>query len=410
MTEPGKTARDAALHVHEKLRAAGFDSLFAGGCVRDLLLNREPKDYDVATSATPAEAARVFPKARLVGAKFGVVLVRKYGHDVEVATFRKDGHYSDGRRPDGVEFGTPEEDAQRRDFTINGLFMNPSDGRVIDHVGGRMDLERRVVRTIGNPDERFAEDHLRLLRAARFAAGLGFALDPNTESAMTHAAEALRRISPERVWMELERMLCAPSRAEAWDILRRTRLACYMVSGWGLTDDKADDIGRRLANLSTGPISPVLALGCLWADEPEGVIPNLGESLRLSNRLIDGCRWLVSSLPAVHSPDILRLWELKTLMAHRDWSDLPPLLGADLAAKGQPDDARKVLLDRASRIDPDKIAPPPFLTGDELARLGVPRGPEMGVILKEIYRAQLDEVVVSHEQALGWAKRLAGLV
>jgi poly(A) polymerase len=202
----------AALHVMDTLRGAGHQALLAGGCVRDLLLSRTPKDYDVATDAPPGRVLEFFPKARAVGAKFGVILVRKFGRDVEVATFRTEGPYSDGRRPDHVAFGSAEEDARRRDFTINGLFFDPAGQRVIDYVGGQDDLRRRILRTIGDPSERFAEDHLRMLRAVRLAARLEFTLEAQTRTEISRAAPLLSGISPERIWMELEQILTAPSR------------------------------------------------------------------------------------------------------------------------------------------------------------------------------------------------------
>ncbi|MCH7994391.1 MAG: CCA tRNA nucleotidyltransferase, partial [Planctomycetes bacterium] len=204
MSAAHKDARLAALRILEKLRARGHTALLAGGCVRDMLLSIPPKDYDVATDATPKRVVRIFPRSRTVGAKFGVVLVRQYGHDIEVATFRSDGTYSDGRHPDTVVFGTDVEDARRRDFTINGLFFDPIEERVIDHVDGRRDLEAGVIRTIGEPEARFAEDHLRMLRAIRFAARLGFVIEPRTMAAIKCLAQRLGDISTERVWLELE--------------------------------------------------------------------------------------------------------------------------------------------------------------------------------------------------------------
>ncbi len=168
----------AATRVVERLQSQGFATLFAGGCVRDMLMDREPKDYDVATSAKPEEVVGLFRRTQQVGAQFGVVLVRIGRHAIEVATFRRDQAYEDGRRPIGVEFCGPEEDARRRDFTINGMFFDPVVAEVIDHVDGKADLAARLIRAIGEPAERFAEDHLRLLRAIRFAGRLGFQIEP----------------------------------------------------------------------------------------------------------------------------------------------------------------------------------------------------------------------------------------
>ena len=178
------TARDAATDLARRLTAAGHLALFAGGCVRDKQLGREPKDYDIATSARPEEVVKLFPGANEVGAHFGVVIAKHHGHQVEIATFRTDGSYKDGRRPEAVVFSTPEEDASRRDFTINGLFEVPETGEVIDHVGGLPDLRAGVLRAIGDPQVRFSEDALRLLRAVRFSCVLGFEIEPGTLQAI----------------------------------------------------------------------------------------------------------------------------------------------------------------------------------------------------------------------------------
>ena len=220
-----RDARAAALDIIATLRSAGHIALLAGGCVRDLLLNRTPKDYDVVTDATPRRVKELFPRARQVGAKFGVMLVRRYRHDVEVATFRADGTYSDGRHPDQVTFGTEQEDAARRDFTVNGMFCDPAEERIIDHVGGREDLEAGVIRTIGVPAERFAEDHLRMLRAVRFASTLGFELAPETLAAIRQHAPKLELISAERIWQELVQILVGSARARGWTLLLDVRTA-----------------------------------------------------------------------------------------------------------------------------------------------------------------------------------------
>ena len=176
--------REDAARVVEELRAGGHVAYFAGGCVRDMLLGLEPKDFDVATDAPPERVRKLFRNSQAVGAAFGVILVRTGGSSVEVATFRSDGAYLDGRHPEHVRFTTAEEDARRRDFTINGLFFDPISGDVIDYVGGREDLAARWIRAIGEPGARFAEDHLRMLRAIRFAARFDFAIEANTAAAI----------------------------------------------------------------------------------------------------------------------------------------------------------------------------------------------------------------------------------
>ncbi|MEP0842429.1 MAG: CCA tRNA nucleotidyltransferase, partial [Phycisphaerae bacterium] len=206
MNSPSAVAA-AAGRIVRALKDAGHQALWAGGCVRDMLLGREPSDIDIATSATPEQIMALFKPTRKVGVQFGVVLVRKAGHWFEVATFRRDVNYADGRRPEQVVFTDAREDALRRDFTINGLFYDPITGQVIDYVGGQEDLRAGLVRAIGDPAQRFAEDHLRLLRAARFAARLGFQIEASTAEAVRAHAADLVRISPERIREELEKML-----------------------------------------------------------------------------------------------------------------------------------------------------------------------------------------------------------
>ena len=228
-TVPNLTAaREFAVEVVRQLKAAGYHAVWAGGCVRDQLMQRTPKDYDVATDARPDQVREVFGHHRTlpIGAAFGVITVlgRKAAGHIEVATFRNDAGYSDGRRPDAVIFSTMEEDAQRRDFTINGVFFDPLQEQYIDFVGGQSDLQRGVVRAIGNAHDRFAEDKLRMLRAVRFAANLEFVLELETHEAIkTHAAD-IQIVSAERIAAEMRRMLAHRQRAQATRLLWETTL------------------------------------------------------------------------------------------------------------------------------------------------------------------------------------------
>ncbi|HEV8291478.1 MAG TPA: CCA tRNA nucleotidyltransferase, partial [Tepidisphaeraceae bacterium] len=230
--------RSDAEAVLRRLRANGHEAYFAGGCVRDLLLGLEPKDWDVATDAPPNRVRELFTKTEAVGAAFGVILVRHGRSVVEVATFRSEGSYLDGRRPSEVRFTTAQEDAQRRDFTINGLFLDPLDGdRVIDYVGGQEDLAARRLRAIGDPSARFAEDHLRLLRAVRFAARFGLEIAPATAMAIEQRAGLLKGISPERIAIELREMLCPPTRSAAWLLLWKFKLVHVVLRFLPLKDE-----------------------------------------------------------------------------------------------------------------------------------------------------------------------------
>ncbi len=223
-------ARDAAAAIVARLRAAGHQAYFVGGCVRDLLLGRSPEDFDVATSATPDQVLTLFEKTFAVGAHFGVVLVCTGEIMTEVATFRSDGAYSDGRRPDAVRFSTsPEEDVKRRDFTINGMMLDPVDGSVLDMVGGMQDLNAGLIRAIGDPAQRFAEDKLRMLRAVRFAARFSFNLEPATVKAIEQLAPAVSQVSYERVRDELTRMLTEGHARRAFEMLDATGLLAQVL-------------------------------------------------------------------------------------------------------------------------------------------------------------------------------------
>ena len=219
-----------AREIARQLRAAGHAALFAGGCVRDGLLGRAPKDFDLATSATPDQLEQLFKRTVATGRAFGVIQVVLAGHPTEVATFRRDLGATDGRRPDAVAFSTPEEDAQRRDFTVNGLFSDPETGAIIDYVNGRADLEQKIIRAIGAPRERFAEDYLRLLRAVRFAATLEFAIEPATLAAVQELAPRSGAISAERIQQELSRLLVeSPHPGQALRLLQRSGLLAVLL-------------------------------------------------------------------------------------------------------------------------------------------------------------------------------------
>lgn len=399
-------AWDAALYAIRKLRAAGHTALLAGGCVRDRLLKLTPKDYDIATDATPAQVKEIFPRARHIGAKFGVMLVRRSGFEIEITTFRSDGPYSDGRHPDAVTFGTDVQDAHRRDFTINGLFFDPLEDRVIDYVAGREDLDAGVIRTIGDPERRFAEDHLRMLRAVRFGARLGFAIAPETTQAIRANATKLGKISPERIWLELEQILTAHTRARGWSLLVETGLHRHLAPRWMPTDQETSRISARLTALPEHFVAASLALASMLGDRSADEVGDVCRTLRISNRLADAATWLVRSLPVARREAALELADLKVLMAEASWPELLELLRIDLAVRGGDPEPFTRLHNRASAIRAEQVAPPPLVSGDDLGDLGLPPGPPMGEVLRKLYRAQLNEEITSREEALAAARTL----
>ena len=401
MNDPANPARAFAASVAKRLADAGHAALFAGGCVRDELLGRTPKDYDVATDAVPDAVRDLFGRRRTlaVGAAFGVIVVLPHRRDrdagvppVEVATFRTDGGYTDGRRPDAVRFSTPEQDALRRDFTVNGLFRDPATGEVIDHVGGRADLAAGVIRAIGDPRARMGEDQLRLLRAVRFAATLGFAIDAATADAVRAMADRISAVSGERVAAELRRMLSHPSRSRAVELMRGTALFPAVLPG-------ADaDRGRRvLAALPDGAGFPLSFAALFPAPRPAA---KAGDRLRLSNGESRRVADLLTNRDALRDAAGLPKSVLYPLLAAPFAADLVALSRADRVAAGEPtgdaDHAAAVLRD----VPRSELDPPPLLTGRDLIDAGLTPGPGFGEKLERVRAAQLDGEVTDHAGAL----------
>jgi poly(A) polymerase len=245
---------DSISQLLSRLHETGYEAYLAGGCVRDHLLNRPSKDFDIATSARPDKVKALFPGSQLVGAHFGVIIVPTAGRWTEIATFRTDGSYGDGRRPDSVTFATAEEDAARRDFTINGLFYDPQTAQILDHVGGQVDLAAKCLRAIGDAASRFQEDHLRLLRALRFACVLDFEIEPATWAAICQCSALIRKISPERIRDELDKIWLSPQRVRGFDLLVASGLMAEILPEildlQGCEQPAISSRGRRLCSHS----------------------------------------------------------------------------------------------------------------------------------------------------------------
>jgi tRNA nucleotidyltransferase/poly(A) polymerase len=415
--------REFAISVVQQLRDAGFQSLWAGGCVRDQLLGKEPKDYDVATNALPNDVIQLFGEQRTVpvGAAFGVVMIpgptRRHGQ-VEVATFRSDGEYLDGRRPESVQFCSAEEDAKRRDFTINGMFFDPLAGQVLDYVGGQADLQRRVIRAIGDPHARFGEDHLRMLRAVRFAATFSFTLDPQTLRAVQDLRSRITGVSVERIMQELRRMLAHPTRAAALQLLQESRLLpeIFPELNAPLADPESFvAISSAFHSLEAVLFEPALALLLRPLHESSHgesrqrlqAIHAVCRRLKMANEEIDCISWILESLPVLRKIATRPLHLLKPLLA----DPRAPLL---LAASAAADAAAGLAADDAafawhylSRNPPEQLNPPPWINGDDVKALGVPPGPEIRRILTAVRHAQLDEQLPSRTAALELAGQLA---
>ncbi len=395
----------AATTVVRQLQKAGYVALFAGGCVRDMMMKKRPHDYDVATSAQPQQVAQLFRRTQQVGAKFGVILVRISRHPIEVATFRRDMDYHDGRRPSAVQFTDAREDAIRRDFTINGMFYDPIKREVVDYIDGKADLKARVIRAIGEPDKRFAEDHLRLLRAIRFAAKLDFEIEPATWSAMRSNAAKIVDISPERIREELDAMLSHPSRARAFELIVECGLLPHL---WPQAKAICPSATRSRAILAALPAdaSFELALTAILHTQRPLEAVEACEALRCSNDTQRTVRWLLAHRDDLDEPDRVTLADLKLLMADPAFPDLLRLLAARLRAAGHPPTAYKQIAARAKRIPPTAVAPPPFVSGHDLQRLGPSPGPLYKKLLDRVYYAQLNGDVRNKSEAMALVRRL----
>ena len=408
-------AREFALVVVGRLRSAGHEALWAGGCVRDELLGRTPADYDVATSARPDQVRAVFGNRHTlaVGAAFGVITVLgpRGAGQVEVATFRSDAAYTDGRHPAGVTFTNAREDALRRDFTINGLFLDPITGEVHDYVEGRADLTAGIVRAIGNAAMRFGEDHLRMLRAVRFAAGFGFALEEQTQAAIVRMAHLVTTVSPERVAAELRAIVARPGRRRALDLLVQTGLAREVLPEVAPADGAAaahaawHDSARIIDALDEPEIASALA--GLTAALPPETPRRIAARLRLSTRELKTACWLHEAGAFVDGTG-------EGDLDQRPWSQLQPWLAHDAAflladvlraraACGHGSAAAASWVTAKLQMPQEQLDPPPLVTGNDLLAAGVPAGRAMGQVLAALRSLQLDGRITTRDAAVEWA-------
>jgi poly(A) polymerase len=428
-----------ALEIARELHGAGHTVYFAGGCVRDELMGEHPADYDIATSALPEQVAAMFRDAKGVGAHFGVILIRRNRIDYEIATFREEYEYSDGRRPDAVHFSTPERDAQRRDFTINGLFEDPFTGEIIDHVGGQDDIARGIVRCIGDPDHRFAEDHLRLLRAVRFAARFNYEIDSDTWQAICEHALRLKEISPERIRDELSRILVHPSRLRGFDLLVESGLmkqiipeiyelqGCEQPPRYHPEGDVFQHVRLMLEKLpedtTLGIVLAVLLHDIAkpatrqW-DEKAGryrfnnhaglgatMSAGILRRLRYSNAIIDSvCETVARHMDFMHVQQ-MRQSTLRRFIGREHFADELELHRVDCLGSHGKLDNWEFLTARIRELQNQPPVPPRILSGHHLLELGYPAGREMGAILRKAQDLQLEGSLATTEEAIAWALR-----
>ncbi|HEY2413990.1 MAG TPA: CCA tRNA nucleotidyltransferase [Pirellulaceae bacterium] len=410
-----KLAREFAVDVVRRLRESGYQALWAGGCVRDQLMAMLPKDYDVATDAVPERVREVFGKRRTleIGAAFGVVTVlgpREAGQ-IDVATFRRDAGYSDGRHPDAVTFSDAEHDAQRRDFTINGLFFDPLAEQVIDYVGGRDDLQRRIVRAIGDPRARIAEDKLRMLRAVRFAARFDFAIDADTLAAVKEQAHELVIVSAERIATELRLILTHPNRARGAELLVETNLLEILLPEIGLVLQNSEQWPRTIAALAGlhQPTFPMALAALIREIESPADRKVLAQSVcqrwKLSNEETSGVEKLLTEETTIRNarseywPKLQRI-----LTAPR----VTELLGyCEAVVRAIDNDLSHIDFCREKlALPPADLNPVPLITGEDLKQLGIPQGPEYRRLLEAVRDAQLERKITTEEEALTYAQNL----
>ncbi|MBA3831916.1 MAG: CCA tRNA nucleotidyltransferase [Chthoniobacterales bacterium] len=424
-------------HIVARLTKAGFTAYFAGGCVRDLLRGEAPKDIDIATDARPEEVQKIFARTYAVGAHFGVVVVLEEGLQFEVATFRSDGAYLDGRRPAEVHFSSPEEDARRRDFTINGMFFDPPNGAVIDFVGGRADLATRVVRAIGEPAERFEEDRLRLLRAVRFATVLEFEIEPTTWNAIIRTAGSISEISAERIREELIRIFLSPQRVRGWDLLDRSGLleqilpelaamkGCEQPPQYHPEGDVFEHT-RLMLELLPNDVSLPLVFSVLFHDigkPPTATVDETGrirfnghdrlgaemaeaimQRLRFTRAEIDATVEAVRQHMVFKDVPNMRLAKLKRFMARPTFTDELELHRVDCTSSHGMLDNYEFLKEKAQEFAHEPIIPPPLVRGGDLIALGMKPGPRFGEILEAVETRQLEGNLRDREEALAWVK------
>jgi poly(A) polymerase len=429
-----KTAREVAA----RLRESGHVAYFAGGCVRDMVRGLVPKDYDIVTDARPEVVQKLFPRTYAVGAHFGVIIVLENGFQFEVATFRSDDAYIDGRHPSAVHFSSPEEDAQRRDFTINGMFYDPVADKVIDLVGGCADIDAKLVRAIGDPARRFAEDRLRMLRAVRFATVLDYQIDKKTWDALVGNALSINQISAERIREELVSIFVSPNRVRGWDLLDSSGLMAAILPELEamkgvLQPEQFHPEGdvfvhtRLMLQLLPEKVSVPLVFAVLFHDVAKPVTATVDKTgrirfndhdrigaqmteaimrrLRFSGAEIEATVEMVRQHMVFKDVPNMRVAKLKRFMARPTFDDELELHRVDCESSHRMLDNYEFLLRRREEFANEPIIPPPLVRGDDLIALGLKPGPKFGEILEAVETRQLEGTLRTREEALEWVKR-----
>ena len=427
-----------ASDVVARLQGAGYLAYYAGGCVRDMLRGVAPSDYDIATSARPEQVQALFPRTVAVGAHFGVINVLHGNCEFQVATFRADGIYIDGRHPDSVTFSSAEQDAQRRDFTVNGMFFDPIKGELIDFVNGRADLESKILRAIGNPRDRFHEDRLRMLRAVRFAATLGYEVEPATWEALREQAGDLKGVSAERIREELVRIFLSAERLQGFDLLDQSGLmqvvlpeisalkGCEQPPQFHPEGDVYVHT-RKMLEMLPEKVSLPLVLSILFHDigKPRTysfdpvekrirfsghdrlgaeMTLRLMKRLRFSREIINATVEAVDRHMVFKDVQKMRVSRLKRFMAGEYFDDELVLHQMDCASSHGMLDNFEFLLRKREEFASEPLIPPPLINGRDLIALGWKPGPRMGAALEAVQTRQLEGTLKTREEALAWVQ------
>jgi len=421
--------------ICDTLRRNGYQALLVGGCVRDLLLGREPADYDVTTDATPEQVMALFPESIAVGAQFGVILIPRDGLKVEIATFRSDVGYSDGRHPDSVVYSkSPQEDVQRRDFTINGLLMCHDSGEVLDFVGGQADVKAKIIRAIGEPDRRFTEDKLRMMRAVRFAARFGFEIEPETFRAIRRHVGEIRQVSPERLREELTKMLTEGAARQAFELLDETWLLQQVLPEIGAMKGVEQppqfhpegDVWihtRMMLEGLSADAPPTLAWGVLLHDV--GKPPTFqsaaetGDRIRFNNHVHVGVRMaeaickrlrfsnedteqilaLVDNHMKFGAVEEMRASRLKKFVRLPHFDEHLALHRLDCLSSHRNLDSYDFVRRFLEVTPPEQVRPDRLLSGNDLQEMGFRPGPLFSQILQALEDAQLEGQIRTREEA-----------
>ncbi len=427
----------AARKIAERLRDRGHIAYFAGGCVRDMVRGLTPKDYDIATDARPENVQALFPRTYAVGAHFGVIIVLEDGFQFEVATFRSDEAYIDGRHPSAVQFSSPEEDARRRDFTINGMFLDPASNKVIDLVGGQADIGAKLVRAIGEPAQRLAEDRLRMLRAVRFATALDYQIDERTWDALVASASSINQISAERIRDEVVRIFLSSNRVRGWDLLDASGLMSAILPELQamkgvLQPEQFHPEGdvfvhtRLMLSLLPDIVSVPLVFAVLFHDVAKPVTSRVDETgrirfnehdrigaemteaimrrLRFSRAEIEATVEMVRQHMVFKDAPKMRVAKLKRFMARPTFEQELELHRVDCQSSHRILDNYEFLLRKREEFANEPIIPPPLVRGDDLIAFGLKPGPKFGEILEAVETRQLEGKLRTRDEALNWVK------